>query len=258
MKLAPSTQKRQMVFQHESALLASLDRAHAKRLMKVYDSTVIYRLWSQIHMLPTRPESGWRTATSTIARQALQNTYQTAAFAYDIGCQRSELAHLARNFKHFGILAREATRLFDLRIGPPWWVRNSSYLEMVYTAIMAQQEPADEETVSCVEGYLGDCSDLPQWEAESYLDWVHSTEADTIGMCRLHYYNDRKVKPEFDPLEAELSLLLNWQITYQPRFTIDLRDCQGSYVARTSYPHRAEERRLIRALNTQPRGRPQR
>ena len=258
MKLTASTQKRQMVFQHESALLASLDRAHAERLMQVYDSTVIYRLWSQIHMLPTRPETGWRGATSTSDRQALQNTYQTAAFAYDIGYHRHDLAHLARDFKHFGLLAREAVRLFDLRIGPPWWVRNADYLEMVYTAVMAQQEPADKETVSCVQGYLGDCPGIPQWEAESFLDWVHSTEADCIGMSRLHYYDDRVLKPEFDPLEAELSLLLNWQVTYQPRFTIDFRDRQDSYVSRSSYPHRAEERRLIRVLNTQPRGRPQR
>jgi hypothetical protein len=275
MELRLDTRPRQQIFHLQAAVLSSLDRAAAERSQQVFEQAWANRLWMTIPMLPTRPATAWRNASSLKDRQELQNTYQTAAFAFDLGIPRCLLAPQLRNFTQFTMLAREAVRHFDLRIGPPWWVhgRNRAFLESMYTAIMAQEELASQDEMECVGAYLGEVDDLTMWQADSFMDYVHGEQSDIIRQCEIHYYEQPRWLPEEqryefpersrlklnrDPLEAQISMLLNWQVLFQPRFAFDGTDQPGSYRAKTAFPHRAEERRLMRLLSLQPRGRPQR
>lgn len=269
MKLTVSRAPRQQIFHLQSKVLSSLDRRDAERALRVFDQAWVYRLWSLIPMLPTMPEQGWRRIKELNRRQQIQNTYQTAAFAFDIGVPRVDLARRFTTFQQFRSCSLEATRLFDPRIGPPWWISNREFLQAMYVAVQTQEEPADEWTMSCLDWEEGP---VPQWEAESTLDHDHANQADIIGQCESHYYETarrdeegnvlveerRKLRSGKDKVEAELSMLLNWQAMWQPYFTVTNRDQPESYRSTSAYPHRAEMRRLLRILNTKPRGRPQR
>lgn len=263
MKLRPDSEPRQQIFLLQANVLSCLQRPDVERWRKVFDQAYVNRAFcsESAPMLPTRPDRGWKQDRTTEARQALLNTYQTAAFAYDIGVPRCRLALDFNGFRQFMLYAREAVRLFDIRIGPPWWIRDRDFLEMVYTAVMAQEEQCTDwlaDSLSCYWGMEG-VRDTPQWMAESFFDTEHSNSANIIEQCRWHYYeaDGKTVKPGKDPMEAKLSMLLNWQVIWQPHFALQGTDIQGSYRARTAFPHRAEERRLIGLLNAMPRGRPQ-
>jgi len=274
MKIRSTNKPRQKIFQLEPIVLSSIDRVQAQRAQNVFDQAMFSRLYTLTPMLPSRPPQGWRSAKGLDERRDIQNTYQTAALAFDMGIPRCDIAGMARNFDHFQIIAREAVRLFDIRIGPPWWINDREFLEAAYTAIMAQEEPADKETMEHLSCYVGDDGPpWPQWQAESFFDHSNACEGDIVHCCWMNYYQQppwieaeqryawprrSRLKAGVSRIEAEASMLLNWQVMHQPDFTLNYQDEQDSYRARTSYPHRAEERRLMRILNTLPRGRPQR
>jgi len=245
----------QRVFTRENHLLASLEEKEARRLQRVWAQAWACRLWTPVPMLPTRIPA-WRSADRS-SRQDLQNTYQLAALAFDIGVPRIRLAHL-RSFREFELAAKESARFFDLRIGPPWWSQDRDYLEMAYTAAM-EQEKEDPEILAEVACYLGDdISPMPSWMAQSWLDNEHARSADIMSQAWHHYYKDGVLRPDKDADEAKATLLLNWQVMEQPRLSLWVDEEDDTYTYEGTFPHRNELRRLIRLLGSQPRGRPQR
>lgn len=257
----------QRVFWFENDALGSVEVRVAEAVKAIWGMGMANRLGMDLPMLPTPAIPGWRSAPHE-DRAHLQNTFQTSAIAMDLGISRYNLA-LFRSFRHFQLAAREAVRYFDIRVGPPWWVLDREYLEMAYTAVMHQEE-TDDEINACVESYWGEVPDgTPYWVAQCYMDWVHAGHASIIDMARYHVWERGQIGGKllrgYTLEEAKALLLINWQVTHQPRIAIeDWSDTEWeSPKARTlmrenTFTHRHALRRLIRALNAKPRGRPQR
>jgi len=251
----------QRVFQFENDLLASLDAAEAERIKRVWDQAYYYPFGNAMPMMPTHPETGWRGVKDSAGRASLQTTYQMNSMAVDMGVDRSALASFP-SFEQFRGAAQEGYRLFDLRVGPPWWSQDREYLEMAYTCAMAQEEP-DRETSWCVEDYLGEgAENTPMWQAQTMLDHEYAHSSNIVQCARWAVYGHGEkpvLQPGWTEEDARATVLLNWQITEQPRVAlgIDLPE-DVDHLRIGTFPHRHELRRLVRSLNARPRGRPQR
>lgn len=232
----------QEVFQFQDKALSSIDQAAARRMVKVFDQAWATRLWSQVPMLPTRPQGGWRQEPKE-ARRDLQNTFQLNALAMDMGILRSELA-MVGSFRQFIRRAREAVRLFDMRVGPPWWIGDRAFLEVAYVASQEQEKPDRELNESLWCHWGDDAEDTPYWVAENFFDHLHACEADILGQCRWARKSHGWTKDEY-----KANLLLNWQVLMQPHLAICPDDEEFSSRRPDTFPHQHELRRLIRLLN---------
>lgn len=246
----PSSSPRQQVFQFQDKALAALDSQTAKSIVKVFDQAYAMRLWSTVPMLPGRPPAGWRSEKDRLSRRELQNTYQLNALCIDMSIDRHDLAKVP-SFRAFERRARAAVRFFDLRIGPPWWINNKEFLESAYISAQEQEVP-DTDMNDDLECYWGECADVPYWVAQSFFDNLHATESDVMSQViwarRSHGWTNA---------EYRANMLLNWQVTFQPLLAY-APDTDLPYAWANTFPHQFELRRLIRLLDTKPRGRPER
>lgn len=250
LRLKQSAESYQQVFEFQSDALASLERKQAEQTLSVFDQAWANRLWQQVPMLPTRPESGWRHVEIS-ERRDLQNTFQLNALAIDMGVERHDLA-IVSNFGHFKRRAKAGVRLFDVRIGPPWWISDREFLEAAYVASQEQELP-DQELSDTLECYWGDCAKVPYWVAQCAMDNIHAGEADIMGQVRSSRSHEK-----WDNAAYRAHLLLNWQVEVQPLLAYEPDyECYAGKRAIT-FPHQAELKKLIRLLNLKPRGRPQR
>jgi len=260
--LNPSPPPTQRVFRYENRLLASLEVSEATRIKRVWDQAYYHPFGSNMPMLPERVDANWRSTPPTKCADLL-TTYQTNAVAMDMGIDRVDLAAFP-NFRQFRYAARDGTRFFDQRVGPPWWSTDREFLEVAYTAAMHQEEPDEflNESLSC---YWGECADTPMWAAQSFFDAEHASSSNIVGGATMHCYGLDSSKPVlragWTQEAAKATILLNWQITEQPRLSLgecELEKEEAETLHQNTFPHRHELKRIVRALNAKPRGRPQR
>jgi hypothetical protein len=253
-KKLPIAQQRmpqQQVFQFQDQALASLDVKAAKKVLEVFDQAWATRLWTQVPMIPWKPEPGWKQNKDKAYRRELQNTFQLNALSVDMGIEREELAKVP-SFRAFVTRAKEAVRLFDLRVGPPWWIRDREFLESAYIASQEQEHP-EPELADHLWSYWGDdAMTTPYWVAQNFFDHEHASSADIMGQVV-----SAKSYSKWDNELYRQTLLLNWQVTMQPLLAY-APDSELGHPWEDTFPHQFELKRLIRLLNLTPRTRPER